>query len=70
MKTWISYCYKNNTIMKLPKLKNGVLSPYYEVKNKQPDDATKMRLDYIYAKDYNLTKDLSVFFNGFSNLGQ
>ena len=70
MKTWVSYCYENNTIMKLPKLKNGVLSPYYEVKNKQPDDATKMRLDYIYAKDYHLTKDLSVFFNGFSNLGQ
>ena len=69
-KTWISYYAEHNKMAKLPMLKNGVISPYFEVIRQEPDDATKMRLDYIYAKDYNLTKDLSIFFNGFSNLGQ
>ena len=69
-KTWVSFSSENNSIMKLPKLKPGVLSPANETKHKTLDEATKMRLDYIYAKDYDLTKDLSIFFNGFSNLGQ
>lgn len=68
-KTWVSYAYTRNDFIKLPKLNIGVLTPGDELKNFSLDEITRKRLDYLYAKDYSVYKDLSIFVNGFSKLG-
>jgi len=68
-KTWVSYAYTRNEFIKLPKLNFGVLTPGDELKNLLLDEITRKRLDYLYAKDYSVYKDLSIFVNGFSKLG-
>lgn len=68
-KTWVSYSFPTNSIMKLPKLKPGVLTPVAELNYNNLDASTKMRLDYLYAKDYSIYSDVAIFFNGFRNLG-
>jgi GT2 family glycosyltransferase/lipopolysaccharide/colanic/teichoic acid biosynthesis glycosyltransferase len=68
-KTWVSYSLPQNLIMKLPTLKPGILNPADDVKYTDIGEATKMRLDYFYAKDYDIYKDISILINGFSKLG-
>lgn len=69
-KTWVAYYNPTNSIMKLPAIKEGVLSPVDELKYNNLDTSTKMRLDYLYAKDYSIYKDISIFISGFRNLGR
>ena len=68
-KTWVSYAYTRNEFIKLPKLNFGVLTPGDALKNFSLDEITRKRLDYLYAKDYSVYKDLSIFVIGFSKLG-
>jgi hypothetical protein len=65
IKTWIAYSkYEND---KLPDLKNGILSPYKMDQNLVEDQ--KGRLDFLYAKDYNVWTDLELLIANIKYLG-
>lgn len=53
----------------LPSLKPGVLSPTDAFPGKQLDEATARRLDFFYAKDYEIGRDLEVVRKGWRALG-
>lgn len=53
------------------KIKKGILNPADELNDSQKIDLnTVKRLDYLYARDYSVYKDLSIILNGFSKLGK
>ncbi len=54
----------------LPKLKTGVLSPLDDLGKMDLDNATVQRLNFLYAKDYDIGRDLEIIWKGFRNLGQ
>jgi hypothetical protein len=56
--------------LKLPKLKPGVLGPGDAFPGKQLDDNTTRRLDFFYAKDYGIGRDLAVVWKGWRDLGR
>jgi len=53
----------------LPKLRKGILSPCDELKENHLDKHTIERLNFLYARDYELTKDLKIITRNFSRLG-
>ncbi|MCC6282632.1 MAG: glycosyltransferase [Saprospiraceae bacterium] len=58
-KTWVSYAPQSN-ISSLPALKPGVFSPLDELQDIQPTTQMIDRLNFLYAKDWNAGRDLSV----------
>jgi hypothetical protein len=54
----------------LPKVKPSVLNPSHAFPTKQLDEATTQRLDFFYAKDYELRRDLEVVWKAWRELGQ
>jgi hypothetical protein len=72
LKTWIGY--EKTTILSgnvvLPKIKHGVLTPLNAHPNKTFSNATISRLNLLYAKDYEVAKDLQVIWRGIKLLGQ
>ncbi len=64
-KTWIAYAPTPQSKMTLPSLKKGLLSPASIHFPKQFDKATLERLNFLYAKDYSVWKDLEILFYGF-----
>lgn len=65
-KTWVGYSYSEN-IKLLPVIKQGVLSP--AEKNKNINSITLQKLNFLYAKDYSLEKDLLIVMKGIRSLG-
>ncbi len=53
----------------LPRLKPGILSPRHAFPDSQIDEATSRRLDFFYAKDYEIWRDLEVVRKGWRELG-
>ncbi len=53
----------------LPRLKPGILSPCNAFREKQLDEATARRLDFFYAKDYEIWRDLAVVRKRWRELG-
>lgn len=66
-KSWVGYHKPQSD---LPKIKEGILSPIDELKQKNIDEATASRLDLLYAKDYFTQRDLQIMLKGFRNLGR
>lgn len=68
-KSWVGYAKSNsNTLLHLPKIKPGVLSPVSAFpQNNDPAFVTKMNI--IYAKDYRASIDIRIVFKGFRQLG-
>jgi GT2 family glycosyltransferase len=54
-KTWIGYGYFSK---KLPKIAEGVLSPSIFLSKEDKQISTIERLDFFYAKDYHVSKDI------------
>jgi O-antigen biosynthesis protein len=50
----------------LPKIKPGVLTPYLSNQNKEINSPNKMNL--IYARDYNILKDLTILYKNWNKL--
>jgi hypothetical protein len=50
----------------LPRLKKGILSPADEISVSDPELIDKLNL--IYARDYNVAKDLSILLKGWKRL--
>jgi len=74
-KSWVGYILNNNntnkskTIKNLPHIRPGVLSPLDALKLNQLNDPTIDRLNFLYAKDYEVTNDLDIVWKGIRNLG-
>ncbi len=66
-KTWVGYYPVEDPEMSLlPVIREGILRPGKmtnpDGKNSQPDDAVQLGKNLSYAKDYSLTRDLSLIF--------
>ena len=67
-KTWVGY--KNSAVANLPKIRNCVLSPLDAVHLLEVNQPTIERLNYFYAKDYAVWRDLEIVWQAFSHLGK
>jgi hypothetical protein len=65
-KTWVGYAEKNN---RLPKLRSGILHPSAKLNPTQQNANTRERLDFLYAKDYNIERDMQLVWQNFEKLG-
>ena len=74
-KSWVGYILNNNnvnaaeTIENLPRIRPGILSPLDALKLDQLNDSTIDRLNFLYAKDYEVANDLDIIWKGIRNLG-
>jgi GT2 family glycosyltransferase len=66
-KTWVGYAEFENT--NLPKIKTGVLTPLDSIGKKNINKVTAQKLNFLYAKDYSIEKDLFILLGGISRLG-
>ena len=68
-RTWVGYAATKNHDIRLPKLRPGVLSPLDGLRLKDFDEPTRQRLNFLYAKDYQTSKDVDVVLRGWRGLG-
>jgi len=66
-KTWVGYAQAGNTNT-LPKIKVGVLSPVV-ITSEQVEPGTANKLNFMYAKNYAIEKDLYIILRSISQLG-
>jgi lipopolysaccharide/colanic/teichoic acid biosynthesis glycosyltransferase len=71
-KSWVSYASHQSpvTSLLLPNIRKGVLSPLDALGQRHLDDATIQRLNFLYAKDYDVWRDLEVVWKGARELGR
>jgi GT2 family glycosyltransferase len=67
-KTWVGYARFENTKL-LPSIKKGVLSPADSFGKRPINNLTIQKLNFLYAKDYSIEKDLLIILNGIHHLG-
>ena len=66
-KTWVGYAdFDNNN---LPQIKKGVLTPLDSLGKKNINKVTAQKLNFLYAKDYSIEKDLFILLGGITRLG-
>ncbi len=68
-KSWVGYYPLHESVEHLPKIKPGVLNPIDSMKLKYQDSETISNLNLLYARDYNVWKDLNIILFAFRNLG-
>lgn len=66
--TWVSYHPKNPMIHSLPPLRQGILTMHPD--NDILSSRKIEHIDYVYAKDYHWTTDLSILITQWRNIGQ
>ncbi len=66
-KTWVGYTHSLNQNA-LPKIKRGVLSPVVKWNN-QVEPGTAYKLNFMYAKNYSVEKDLYIILISITKLG-
>jgi hypothetical protein len=69
-KTWVGYIQAKNQLEKLPALQQGVLSPLSILSIENLSDRTIQRINLLYAKDYQLQRDLDIIWKAYRYLGQ
>ncbi len=69
--SWVGYAQVevNKEQKRLPKIKNGVLNPTDLLSEYSYDEATRNRLNWLYAKDYHTSTDWKIFWRGIGSLG-
>jgi len=67
-KSWVGYTLTAHDFS-LPRLKSGVLSPLDALTLKHLNEATIQRLNFLYAKEYEVSKDVEIIWKGYSMLG-
>ena len=67
-KTWVGYS-TNSKAESLPKLKPSVLSPVDGLKIQLSDEATIQRLNFLYARDFEIDRDIEILRKGWRKLG-
>ncbi len=68
-KTWVGFAEVENQ-QNLPDLSDGVLSPLDGLRVSNLNNATKHRLNFLYAKDYRTIDDIQILWEGFRHLGR
>lgn len=68
--SWVGYAATDKEDVNLPAIRKGVLSPLDGLRIRNVDQATRQRLNFFYAKDYNTGKDMEVCWYAFRNLGR
>ncbi len=69
-RSWVGYCPVTSEEIHLPKIRKGVLNPANAMKLKETDEETAGKLNILYARDYNIWKDLNIVLYAFRYLGQ
>ncbi|MCB0805402.1 MAG: glycosyltransferase [Bacteroidales bacterium] len=70
-KTWVGYrMTEKSESHKLPGIKRGILNPTDALKDQHFSTETIDRLNLLYARDYKISNDLNILYNGFRNLGR
>jgi lipopolysaccharide/colanic/teichoic acid biosynthesis glycosyltransferase len=67
-KTWVGYASVENSKV-LPKIRTGVLSPLDIFGTRPINRITAQKLNFLYAKDYTIEKDLVIILNSLNRLG-
>lgn len=68
-KTWVGYAPVKTAGEHLPLLRPGVLSPVDALRVEVPDDVTRHRLNFFYAKDFRASHDVDIVWKGLRKLG-
>ncbi len=68
-KSWVGYVQVKNQLEKLPTLPEGVLTPLSILSIENLSDRTIQRINLLYAKDYQLQKDLDIIWKAYRHLG-
>ena len=68
-RTWVGFCSASPSKLKLPSLKQGIISPLITLKSQETSDSTKQKLNIVYARNYKISTDLSIIQKGFRYLG-
>ncbi len=68
-KSWVGYCPVDSGEIHLPKIRKGVLNPASAMNLKELDEETAAKLNILYARDYNIWKDLNIILYAFRYLG-
>lgn len=69
--SWVGYCRgTDNNQAKLPPVRKGVLCPADVFEKETQDTAVLTRLNLLYARDYHVMSDLSVFLKAFRKTGR
>jgi len=69
IKTWVGYAEAEET-KSLPHLKKGVLNTAENIEAHDLNTKVLYRINFQYARDYGLTKDIKIMANNFSKLGK
>jgi hypothetical protein len=69
-KSLVGYYPLTESVEHLPKIKNGVLNPVDGMKTKNQDEGTICNLNLLYARDFNVWKDLNIILYAFRDLGK
>ena len=67
-RSWVGYALNENSTANLPQIRPGVISPADGLRQKL-DQETIGRLNSLYAKDYNVYKDLDLIRKAWRKLG-
>lgn len=67
-KTWVGY-HPEFLSENLPKIRQSILNLSENSKIKIEDEATIRRLDFLYARDYEVARDFEIFRKGYKKIG-
>ncbi len=67
-KTWVAYA-ESNTKLRLPKIRNGVVPVNFKLKELNPAAEVNERLNVVYARNYQVRKDLRLLIQAWRDLG-
>ena len=69
-RSWVGYINTTINNKELPKILKGIIDPSSALKNNLGhDEQTYKRLNLLYAKHYQIEKDLNLIWRGYKNLG-
>lgn len=69
IKTWVGFSKGQNSV-KLPAIKNGILTPADAFNQKKLEQDTIDNLNLLYARNYNPITDLNILINSIRSLGR
>jgi len=67
--TWVGYSLGKST-ESLPKIKTGILNPLDPFSKLGFDEQTQSQTNILYAKDYQVSNDLSIIYQSFRSIGR
>ncbi len=69
-RSWVGFSETKRNQHRLPGIRTGILNPTDSLKNKNLDQETIEKLNLLYARDYKVSYDINIVFNGFRNSGR